>query len=194
MKYKLYYLILLFIGFTYLQSCNQVNTPKPRAFFRIQYPEHHYKTYDSICPFIFAIPSYSRVVPDDTKYAEPCWLNVEFIPFNAKLHLSYKTIASDNELFTLAEDARELVYKHTVKAEEIIESIIDTNKNYGMFYELKGNTATSIQFYISDSTAHYLRGSLYFTAKVNRDSLQPVIDFLKTDIQHLVNTLQWKYK
>ena len=112
---------------------------------------------------------------------------------NGKIHLSYKPVGDQlNELIT---DCRELVYKHTVKAHGIEETpfIVRDEKRFGMIYDLKGDVASAVQFFITDSTDHFLRGSLYFNSRPNRDSLNPVIDFLREDIIHLIETTRWKY-
>jgi len=183
-------IVVLFIAT--LSGCKENYTPKPHAYFRINFPQRNYKQYKSDCNFSFEIPVYSSVYPDSSKNAEPCWYNLYFTPFNAKLHLSYKAINETNELLILKEDARELVYKHTVKADEISENFVKTASGYtGILYELEGSTATAVSFYLTDSTSNFIRGSLYFSTRINRDSLDPIIDFLEADIKHLINTLKW---
>ncbi len=121
------------------------------------------------------------------------WINLSFPQLNGKIHLSYKAVNEDLNAYIT--DSRELVYKHTVKAQGITESpfIQREQKRYGMVYDLKGDVASAVQFFITDSTEHFLRGSLYFNCRPNRDSLNPVIDFLREDIIHLIETTQWKY-
>jgi len=188
-----YSLIFISISLIFLLACKETYTPKPHAYFRINFPSHHYQNYSNDCGFSFEIPEYSAIYPDSSKNSEPCWYNLYYIPFNAKLHLSYKAINETNKLVILKEDARELVYKHTVKAEEIQENFFKTdNGNTGILYLLDGSTATAINFYLTDSTQHFMRGALYFSARINRDSLDPIINFLETDIKHLINTFSWK--
>jgi gliding motility-associated lipoprotein GldD len=118
---------------------------------------------------------------------------VLYKPFNARLHLSYKPLSNKIQLNGYTEDEHNMVYKHTVKAEEISEDLIKTNNDvYGIYYELAGNTATAIEFYVTDSTKHFLRGALYFKTRINRDSLDPMIEFLKTDVHKMIQTLKWK--
>ncbi|MBP1674669.1 MAG: gldD, partial [Bacteroidetes bacterium] len=85
---------------------------------------------------------------------------------------------------------------HINKADAINELVINDKESnvFGILYDLKGNTATSVQFYVTDSTNHYLRGSLYFESEPNADSLAPVIDFFREDIIHIIETLKWKEK
>lgn len=175
-------------------SCKQNFTPKPKSYPRVDYPVKKYQKYTGDCPFTFEYPAYAIIEQDDSKDAQPCWFNILYLPFNARLHLSYKTISDFKQLNQYTEDARDLVYKHTVKAEEITEDLIKNKKPgvYGMYYDLQGNTASAIQFYLTDSNHHYLRAALYFKIHINRDSLDPMINFLREDINKMINTFQWK--
>lgn len=172
-------------------SCKEDYIPKPRGFQRIEFPERTYNIFNSECGFAMEIPVYANAVSDFHPQAEKCWYNIEFPTMGATLHISYKSFKSENELFKLTEDARTLVYKHTIKADEIYETQISNNVLQGMLYELSGNTATQFQFYVTDNKKHYLRGSLYFNTKTNNDSIAPVLDFLKQDIVHGLEKLKW---
>lgn len=187
-------LILSLLGFSLLFiACEDDYTPKPRGFQRIEFPkEKTYSDYTSDCGFGFKIPSYVTVEPDNHPQAEKCWYNVNYGPFGATLHLSYKSYSNNTELMNLTEDARTLVYKHTIKAEEIYETQIGNAYMQGMLYELSGNTATNFQFYVMDSTHHFLRGALYFNTKTDNDSVAPVLTYLKTDIVEMLESLRWK--
>lgn len=180
---------LIIVLFT---SCGENYTPKPRGFERIEFPKRTYKPYTSDCGFSMQIPEYATMFPDYNPTAEKCWYNLFYVPFNAMLHLSYKPINNKNDLIKLTEDSRTLVYKHTVKADEIYETMISNQYLHGMLYELSGNTATNFQFYVTDSTHHYLRGALYFNIKTNSDSIAPVLDFLKYDVVKMIESLRWK--
>jgi gliding motility-associated lipoprotein GldD len=173
-------------------ACSESYTPKPRGYFRIEFPEHKYKVFDTVTPFSFEIPDYSAMVPDSEQYAEPYWYNLEFPKLNGKIHLSYKKINKD--LAKYIEDCRMLAYKHTIKADDILDHPFIDNKNkvYGILYEIKGNAASPFQFFATDSTKHFLRGSLYFNVYPNKDSLAPVFDFVHVDIKHLIETIRWK--
>ena len=167
-------------------------TPKPRAYFRINFPEKKYQLYDSTCPFKFEYPVYMKIKYVENYENEPCWINVEFPQFKCNIHLTYKRI--DKNFNNLTEDIRSLVYKHTIKADDIIENLIKypEKKVYGMSYDIKGNTATSLIFYLTDSTNNFLAASLYFNAQPNIDSIGPVLEFIKKDINHFIETFSWK--
>lgn len=189
---------LLLIGFLFA-ACGpadddeDIYTPKPSGYFKLTLPEKKYEKYNSACPFTFEHSAVAKVFADSSKTAEPCWLNIDYPALQARIYLSYKTVSKQN-LGTLFEDSRNLVYKHTVKADDISESaFVDDNKKvYGNLYQIGGNAASSIQFYATDSATHFLRGALYFNCPPNADSLAPVINYVKQDIAHLMETLEWK--
>lgn len=178
--------IILIVG------CNNKFTPKPRGYFRIDFPDRGYQLLDSTLPYSFEYPTYGKIVPHETWNAEPYWINVAFPQFNAQIHISYKNV-SDN-LYDLYEDNIRLAYNHVVKADAIEEHIFfnDEHNLYGMLFEIKGNAASPMQFFATDSIRHFLRGSLYFNTQPNKDSLSPIINFLTDDVMNLVETIRWK--
>jgi gliding motility-associated lipoprotein GldD len=175
-----------------LIGCNQAYSPKPKGFYRIDLPEKAYVLFDSTCPFVFEYPKYGNITPDQSKNAEPCWINIAFPKYKGKIHLSYKVVK--NNVDGYIEDCHNLAYEHAFKADGIEESVIlsESRHIYGLIYDIKGNTASSVQFYVTDSTRNFLRGALYFETQPNKDSLAPVISFFRQDIVHLIETLKWK--
>lgn len=173
-------------------ACRENYTPKPRGFMKVEYPTKLYTRFDDDAPFAFDYPEYARVVPDTSPNAEKYWYNIEFPVFDGTIYLSYKEV--DNNLQTFIEDSRTLAYKHTIKAEAIDESLIKRPeaKVYGLLYDFSGNTATSLQFFLTDSTRHFLRGSLYFNTTPRKDSLAPVISFIREDVIHMIESFEWK--
>jgi gliding motility-associated lipoprotein GldD len=173
-------------------SCDRGYTPKPAGYIRVHYPEKEYVLFDEPGPFAFEVPVYADVLPADSKSAEPYWYDLKFPEYRGTVHISYKPVDGDVEGFI--EDTRTLVYKHTSRADGILEvPFVDSeNRRFGILYELGGSVASPVQFFLTDSTSHFLRGSLYFNAIVNRDSLNPIIRFVKQDIEHLIETVRWK--
>ena len=187
MKISILTVITVFI---IVSACsNDKPVPRPKGYFRIDLPEKKYKTYNDECPFIFDIPLYSFIVKESEEF---CWLNVYFPENKATIYLTYKPIK--NDLDSLLEDSHSFVYKHTIKADAInqIRFENDSLRVYGLLYDLKGNTASSVQFFLTDSIKHFLRGALYFEATPNKDSLAPVIDFIREDILVLMESFEWK--
>jgi gliding motility-associated lipoprotein GldD len=186
--------LLLLISMTLLlvSSCDEPFAPKPRGYFRIGFPEKKYVITDpGYCPFTFESPAYSEIVRDTTR-AEDCWLNVEYRPFKGTLYLSYKEVNGDLERLT--DDCRNLAMKHVSKASGIDEQLYSDplNQVYGLEYDLRGSAASPLQFWLTDSTRHFLRGSLYFYAVPNPDSIAPVLEFIQADVRRLMETVRWK--
>lgn len=188
----------MLLGVMLLTSCDEpIYTPKPKGYFRIDLPEKEYQRYSSECPYSFEYPVYAKVEGHNTFFgqdvSDSCWLDIRIPRLTGDIHLSYKRIGGNNTLEKLIEDAHQLAYKHTIKADYIDESLIRTPTGVGgILYELGGNSASNIQFYLTDSTQHFLRGSLYFGATPNQDSLAPVIQFVRADMLHLIETLRWE--
>lgn len=172
-------------------GCKEDYTPKPPGYFRIDFPKKEYRPLVSDCPFTFDYPTYCVMGRDTYPGAMPCWLNIEFPTYKATIHLSYKELHDD--LRRMTEDSRTLAMKHAVKAEEIDENPFTTpSRSYGLLYNIKGNAASPVQFYLTDSAKHFLRASLYFNVPPKADSLQPVLVFIQQDITRLLDSFRWK--
>lgn len=167
-------------------------TPKPHGYPKVDYPEKQYKTVETQCPFYLTIPTYSTL-EKDLSDSQACWYNLRYLPFDATLHLTYRTFTSIEELDSLTEDAHLLAMKHTIKATEIREmDKVDTSSgNLIMTYDLFGNTATPYNFYITDGRKHFIRGSFYFNQHTKTDSVEPIYHFLKTDIEKMIAEMRW---
>ena len=190
MKNILFVLAFLFLLLSL--SCKKEYIPKPRGYFRIGFPEKAYKKMDSVSlPYRFEIPLYSKIVADDERLAEPYWVNLKIPRHKAEVHMSYKSV--NNNLLKLTEDARTLAYKHSIKADAIKERVFVNHekKVYGIIYLIDGNSASPLQFFLTDSTKHFLRGALYISEVPNIDSIRPVIQFLTPDVIHLIETTEW---
>jgi gliding motility-associated lipoprotein GldD len=181
-----------------LAACNSEYTIKPRGYFKIELPKKGYQKFDAAgYPYTFEYPVYSEVVKDTSFFGQETendyWINIDVPQFNGRIYISYKDVRKNN-FDSLVNDAFTMSYKqHTYKASAIEPEAFTTPNNIsGVYFSLKGNTATANQFFATDSVKHFLRGALYFDATPNQDSLQPVNDFLRKDLEHLINTLQWK--
>jgi gliding motility-associated lipoprotein GldD len=189
---KLGYLTGIFvflIGLLGLTSC-QNYTPKPRSYFRIHLADKTYQRSDSNKVYSFEYPKNIAFIQKNPK--DTAWFDIVYPTYNARIYFSYKEI--DNNFQEIAEDSRNFVYKHAFKADAIIENPYEdpTQNVYGIMYEIKGNTASSVQFLVTDSTHHFLRGALYFNNRPNKDSLAPVISYISDDIRHIMETVNWK--
>lgn len=174
-----------------VNSCSTDYSPKRRGYPRISLPGKSFTVYKSSCPFTFDYPELCYI-SDAGNPNEPCWFNIDYPRLNARIHLSYKPVGE--KLHEYLEDSRTLVYKHTVKANAIRQNdiIVNDAKLYARIFEIDGDVASFVQFYATDSTNHFLRGSLYFNAASNADSLEPAIEYISEDIYRLVKSIRWK--
>jgi len=119
------------------------------------------------------------------------WLDIVYPSILSTVQFTYKPV--DNNLKALVRDAQQLAYKHTVKASGMRERFFEykDKKVYGLYYELSGASATTTQFYATDSTEHFLRGVLYHYSPPNADSLAPVTQFMRKEILKMISTLNW---
>ena len=167
--------------------------PKPRGYFRIDLPEKAYTEVDTIEKYRFECPQYAFVTPDPYSPDEKNWVNIEMPQFKGSIHLTHKTV--DGNLGEYLEDVHTMIVKHLQKANGMRDSLIVNEEHdvYGLFIEMDGKgVATPMQFYLTDSTRNFVRGALYFNFQPNNDSMQPVINFIREDIDHLINTFEWK--
>jgi gliding motility-associated lipoprotein GldD len=187
-------LLFLLIITLFCACAGRDYSPKPRGYFRIPFPKKEYQMYDEGCPFIFKYPKYAVIEPDRKAGAKPCWLNVQFPQFSGTLHLTYEPLESKEMYDMLIEDSYKLASKHTVKATSIDQGIIKNPfyRVYGVYYTINGNVASSAQFYLTDTTRNFIRGALYFNVEPRIDSIQPVLDFVKKDVEVMISSFRWK--
>ena len=171
-----------------LASCAKDPLPKPSGELRLEYPAHNYKNFNQAGPFTFDFSIFSQI----HNAKKECWFYIDYPKMKAKVFITYFPV--NNDLNLHVKEAEKLVYEHTIKA-----SSIDTKsfsylekKVYGNFYELKGQSASNIQFYVTDSTKHFLTANLYFNSRPKPDSLAPAVDYIKKDMLHIIDTFKWK--
>jgi gliding motility-associated lipoprotein GldD len=184
--------IALIIGL--LWGCSADYTPKPNGFNRIELPDHSYLPLPDTLPYVFEYSKHAQLLDDDSRISEPYWIDIHYPTMDADIQITYKPVQNNRALLEeYLKDAYTLTNKHNVKAYSIEENIaVLKSGNVASISELEGEVPTQFQFHITDSTNHFIRGALYFKTATQNDSLRPVIDYLKEDMIHLLNTLQWK--
>lgn len=177
-----------------LFSCENDYLPKPKGYNRIDLPAHAFAPVDGTLPYQFEGSQYATVEPDSFNLSEKSWINLNYREMGATVHLTYLPLGGkDKDLKIVLKDAINLTAKHQIKAYGIEESVMLTPKGYtGVVAELSGEVPTQFQFFVTDSTSNFLRGALYFNTAMKNDSLAPVIEYIKVDMAHLMNTLEFK--
>ena len=190
--------LLVALSLMFLSSCNTEYTAKPKAYPRVEYPERKYEMYDpATCPYKFEIPTYAKVNIDSSFFGDrtipACWVNIDFPAFNGTINLTYKDVNAKQSIEKLVDDAHKMSYKHTKKADYINEvGIANAHGVSGILYDVGGDAASNIQFFLTDTNKHFIRGALYFNNTPNADSMAPVISFVKEDLKHMLQTFEWK--
>lgn len=182
----------LIIFVIFLEGCRGEAVPKPRGYFRIDLPEHSYSPYISECNVRMEVPNYSRVELFRDRIGEDsCWFNIELPRFRATVYCTYFRVNGDVD--ELIRDAYGFAAKHEMKATALKRTLIEDNihKVHGILYDIQGEAASQVQFFLTDSTRNFLRGSLYFNSKPNPDSLAPVLAFVREDIDHMIRSVRW---
>jgi gliding motility-associated lipoprotein GldD len=155
-------------------------------------PHHSYRTIDTLdLPYRFDLPENAKLIYRETK-GENYWIDLYYPKLNASIYCSYKPVKGN--LINLLEDTRKIVYKHSVRADGISEQPFEHHKKnvYGILYELKGNTASSVQFVLTDSTHNFFRGALYFNNVPNKDSIAPMANYIREDVIRIMESFEWK--
>ena len=185
-----------------LIACGSPSSPKPYAYFRITTPDTAYIPFEdyhpstlnvkpSSYPYTFAL-SRNALVKPRTDVDEPYWINIYYPDLDATIHCSYKPV--HHNLRELTNDALEFVYRNASHATSIPErEYARPEANvYGVLFDLEGNTASSCQFFVTDSTHNFFRASVYCNCPPNADSLAPVYEYIRKDVIRMVETFEWK--
>lgn len=185
--------ILLSISCLLLCACHNNYTPKPYAYLRIDLPQAEYGTVDSL-PFTFEM-NRAATLTEKKNTPRDVWVDLNYPQWDGVVFLSYKRLTDADDLRGQTDTSSRLLESHYQFSSGIEEQGYDdpTNHVYGTVYYLKGTkVASTCQFWLTDSSRHFLRGALYLNHTPNNDSLAPVIDYIQTDIEHLVETLRWR--
>ena len=176
-------LLLVFIAFS---SCKEDILPKPKAFLNLEYETASYEKLSLERPYSFEVSTVSKVADEPNQ-----WIKIKYPKLKASLDITYRNV--DDNLRELIIESEKLVFKHTVKAEQISSNDYANKESnvFGTLYEITGNAASQLQFHITDSTQHFIKGALYFSTKPNYDSILPAVAYIKKDVLHLMETFQW---
>lgn len=200
MKPKITLLIIgcLSLLLTQCRNNDAVPLPKQRMYPRVIFPERTYTALDANdCDFTFKYPGYTKITKDEFIYEgnpmDNCWFNINDPKLNYTLHCSYYPINKTMNMTKMINDAFNIAGKHNTRANFRKETIIKNPHGVeGLYFDIEGPVASPVQFFLTDGTNHFFRASLYFNAKVNPDSTDVILKFVKTDIDTLIQTFQWK--
>ncbi|KAB2815890.1 gliding motility lipoprotein GldD [Phaeocystidibacter marisrubri] len=189
--HKLTLAVLAILGFA---SCDNESTPRPFGYMRIDLPSTEYAPVQmaSDCPYTFDMNTEAEWAEDK---GGTCWGDVNYPSIKAQIQLTYKDL-NTVDFGELLDEVHDLAYKHSVRADGIRDEVFSNAKHdvYGLLYRMKGEAATTTQFFVTDSTDHFLRGVVYFYASPNPDSLKPVDEFMANEVVKMMESTRWKNK
>ena len=181
---------LYLIFFTIFCSCDDGNLPKQRAFLRIEFPEPKYITQKEIkSPIDF----YYNLSAADINVINTKQFSINYPKMNLVVDMSLNKIYKAEDLENNFRDFSLTLETHAKKSNGMfIREYEDLNSEvYAKIFELRGDVATPIQFYLTDSISNFIKGSLNLKFKSKYDSIFPTIQYVKNDILVLVESLKW---
>lgn len=190
--------IFLFPVVLLLTACGSESAttyiPKPKGYPRLDLPAHQYVPLPPVHPYQFEYNKIAQLRPDSFARSEPHWIFIHYPKFQASVQLTYKPVGNDeNRLRAMLEDSYKLAARHNIKAYSIEQRTIRLKSGLeASLIDLSGEVPSQVQFVVTDSTKHFLRGALYFNTATQNDSLQPVIQYIRKDVLHLLQTLKWR--
>ncbi len=197
-RFSLFLVLFGLISIFTLQSCGdeEMLVPRPPSFLRTDLPEHEYTKMALDEPYVYEVSKSYLVRPVMYKNEVTSHQEINLGPLNGVLYLNYYTLPNKDTLVRYINQSNDKVDEHQIKASKIERKryIFPDKKVYGTFFELQGDVATNYQFYLTDSVNHFVRGEVLMNCKPNYDSLRPTLDYLKKDLQHMIETFEWKSK
>lgn len=188
------YAVIPILLFFLLSACDREYMPKPLGYNRLELPEPEYQRLPDSLPYSFEYSKHATLIPDTSSIRERYWIEIYYPTIKSNIHVTYKPLQQNKKLLKeFMDDAYTLTAKHQIKAYAINEVITVTpSGKTAVIAELEGEVPSQFQFTLTDSTENFLRGALYFNTKVQNDSLAPAIEYMKRDMMHIINTLEWK--
>lgn len=183
---------IIIILFSIVSCGDSELIPKPPTYLRLELPDHEYDVVVDDCPYAMYLPEMYKATNAINNNVSTCNKDIDLGPLNGVIHFSY--IEMTNPLSEYVNFVNDKVDEHKIMATGIRDKQIIRKEDsvFCTFFELQGNVASPFQFYLTDSTSRFVSGVVYFNSRPNYDSLKPTLDYLKVDLNHLINTFTWK--
>lgn len=174
-------------------ACTRSYAPKPKGYNRLDLPTAEYRQSPDSLPYQFEYSKHAKLTPYSYAPDEKEWVEIVYPSLKAYIHVTYKPLKKGEVLKEFMNDAYKLTSKQQIKAYSIDEIMVKTpSGKTAVVSEIAGDVPTQLQFTMTDSVHHFLRGALYFRSEVKNDSLAPAIDYMKHEVMQFINTLRWK--
>ncbi len=194
---RIYLLLLVVAGCT--SGGDQAFVPRPRMYPYVDLPQPKYgwMKEKKDCGFVFRKSNLSTIESRTTFFKDTllhdCWFDLVYPEMEARVHFTYYPIGAAHPFQDLVSESFQMVYEHSSIASRIDENpIIQNGEEAGMSFELKGPVASPYQFFLSDTTDHFIRAALYFNSRPNPDSIAPILAYIRADLDTLVKSFEWQ--
>lgn len=168
--------------FTLFFTCeNNFNLPKPDAYLRIEFNEPKYLNYEDLNSQIdFYYNSSSSSINKISSKS----INLNYENLGMSLDLSFNKLSSENEVINYITDFNLLLDTHTKRSNGFLVKEFENVEysTFGKIYEFKGDVASPIQFFITDSLNNFIQGVVNKEISSKYDSIYPSIQYIKNDI------------
>ncbi|MBQ9312093.1 MAG: hypothetical protein IJ213_03505 [Bacteroidales bacterium] len=170
--------------------------PKPSTYMRIDIkPSEYVKLQKEDLPFSFSIPKDGKIVEIQSREKNMTWFNISFDDYNFDINVSCLKLTNDTMLQYAVNDCYTFLSRHEKLSGGIIQQEYKNDEKhiYGTTFEIQGRDVVSpYQFYLTDSAKYFVRFALNNRQLPNNDSIAPIVARLKTDMQTMINTFEWK--
>lgn len=185
-KFKRIFFFILLVSIV-ITSCKDEVYPKPKGYLKLEYPKAQYELIQSNCNYEFEKSEYATI-----NHKNNCWMELNYKDLKATIYITYRPVT--NNLEEVLKEIEKLTFEHTVKADAINSHFFENTeqKVYSKIFFVEGNSASNIQFHVTDSSKHIVAGALYFYSKPQYDSIIPAIRYVEKDIRHIIETFKWK--
>lgn len=178
------------------QSEEESYIPKPYGYFRIDLPKQIYTKLEGDFPYSFEHSKYAKVTKNTSQNADEYWITLKYEPTSvAEIHITYKEIKNEPKLFMeYVNDAHKLTFNEINTARSsAIDKVVDSRNGNGIVFTIsEGEVPTVFNYWVSDTTTHFLRAAMYVPTSSQNDSLAPILKYTKDDMMHMLETFEWK--
>ena len=185
--------ILFLFGFLlFLFSCDETNyLPKEKGFLRLEFEKPTYDTFSnesSGLNFIYN-DAYStfEIVSDEKIVLGYKDIKIRIVLSDVGLENLSSFEESIQNFYMFLEPHRKKSNQISIK-----EFTSADNNRFAKVFEMRGPVASPLQFYVTDSTNHFLFGSMNIMEKSDYDSIYPSIMYVKNDIFSIIESVNWE--
>jgi gliding motility-associated lipoprotein GldD len=193
MNFKLVFpLVFLFC------SCENVELPKPNAYLRLDFPSPIYEKIvfgaNNTTLELNTASTLITIINNPNNLNLVILKSISYPLIDAEINLEYFNLNKNNNLNDRLKNLNDFTSIHLKKSSnppKIQEFTNQNKKVYASIINIKGDVTSPSQFFATDSLNNLLIGILNLKSMTKYDSILPALDYIKTDIYHLIESIKW---